>query len=589
MPVRAVAVLLLLVLPMAGCLAADRAGDDPVEHALALSPVKFDSRLRETFDVASSVDGVPLRLDVYRPEGEGPFPTILVLSPYWAFLGDAKANEVPTWYIDYFVPRGYAVALGEMRGTRESGGCWDFGGPLDQQDGHDLVEGIAASAWSNGRVGMLGQSHVGMSQLAAAITNPPHLTTIVPIAAVSDWYRYLHKDGAPYVINRGTPPAYFAVHASPSQPPTGGEGATPGWVLTQAQTACVDNAVHLSQSAELDGDKDAYWQERDLIAGAGRVQASVFMVHGFRDENVKTDHVLDFWNGLSADVEKKAWFGQWYHEHPFFDEWRTDLHQWFDYWLLGIDNGILDEPRVVVQDNVGWDNELGYNPLARNSTAWPPSDAAGQEWMLDGAKLAPAVAGAGTGSASYLAMPGDDRPGPHLSMPFEVAFSSAPLTTDLHIAGEALLNLSGTLDGPAGHWIAVLYDESGGERDEISRAYLDARHREGLASGRDVPPGPHDYTLRFFPRDHVVQAGHRLVLAFLAGDLGCTVGTPPEPLPGDPATCEGTGIVPAERPVLHTVHTGPGAPTRLLLPVTGEPAGGWTLTRLEGWLEGQPA
>ena len=588
---RPAAVVLLLALPLAGCLSDDggapsAAGPLRADESL-LSPVRFTTRVRDTFDIPSTVDGVPLRVDVYRPDGDGPFPTILVLSPYWAFLSDAKAAETPTWYIDYFVPRGYAVALGEMRGTRESGGCWDFGGKLDQMDGHDIVEGLAALPWSNGKVGMLGQSHVGMSQLAAAITNPPHLTTIVPIAAVSDWYRYLHKDGAPYVINRGTPPAYFAVHASPSNPPTGGEGATPEWVLTQAQTVCDDNALHLSQSAELDGDKDAYWQERDLIAGAGDVRAAVFMVHGFRDENVKTDHFLDFWNGLPPTVERKAWFGQWGHEHPFFEEWRTDLHQWYDHWLLGIDNGILDEPRVVVQDNLGWDDGLGYNPVARNATAWPNLASTLELVPHDQELVAPA--GDAKGAQAFLAVPGDDRGAPRIPQaptPALLRFPTEPLGSALHIAGEATLTLEGTLDGPGGRWIAVLVDEApDGGRDEVTRAYLDARHRDGPEQGADVPPGPHEYTLRFFPRDHVVAAGHRLVLELLGGDLGCTL---PSPSAADPP-CEGTGIVSWPLPTTHTVATGAGSATRLRLPVTDEPAGAWELTRLEGWLEDQPA
>jgi X-Pro dipeptidyl-peptidase len=574
---------------LSGCLGAEDAGPategDGATTALPLSPVRFDSRVRDTFDLPSSIDQVPLRVDVYRPPGDGPFPTILVLSPYWSFGGDAKASETPAWYIDYFVPRGYAVALGEMRGTRMSGGCWDFGGRLDQMDGHDIVERLAAMPWSNGKVGMLGQSHVGMSQLAAAITNPPHLTTIVPIAAVSDWYRYLHKDGTVYVINRGTPPAYFAVHASPATPPVGPEGTTPDWVLTQAQTACADNVEHLAKAGDTDGDKDAYWQERDLIAGAGNVTASVFMVHGFRDENVKTDHFLDFWDALPPTVEKKAWFGQWYHEHPSFEEWRTDLHQWYDHWLMGIDNGILDEPRIVVQDNVGWDDSLGYNPLARNSTAWPPTDVRDEAYMLDGEALRPPAAGTETDTVSYLAVPGDDRSGVHLSQPYVTTFRTEPRDQPLHLAGEALLHLTGSLDGPSGHWIAVLYDEApGGLWDEVSRAYLDARHREGLAAGQDVPAGPHDYTLRFYPRDHVVDTGHRLVLALLAGDMGCNAPYST----GDAGVCEGTGILPADRAVTHTVETGPGSATRLVLPVTDEPAGAWQLTRLSEWIEDQP-
>lgn len=558
---------------VAGCFggAPNTSSDDEarVDPTTLLSTVRFDQILRQPLIVTSTIDQIPLRVDVYRPEGDGPFPTILVQSPYWSFGADAKDGDpAPGWYPEYFVPRGYAVALGEMRGTRDSGGCWDFGGPLDQQDGHDIVEGLAAQAWSNGKVGMLGQSHVGMSQIAAAITAPPHLTTIVPIAAVSDWYRYLHKDGAPYVTNRATPPAYFAVHASPST-----EAVTPDWVLTQAQTACVDNAIHLSQSAEIDGDKDAYWQERDLIAGAGNINASVFLVHGFLDENVKTDHFLDFWDALPADLPRKAWFGQWYHEHPGYHEWRLDLHRWFDHWLMGIDNGIMDEPTVTVQDNTD---------VARAEADWPSAATRWHAWVPHEGALAPDTGqDLNRATATYVALPGQDRGSAPPMMRPSVAFSSDTLASDLHIAGQPALNLTGILDQPTGRWIAVLYDvDASGARDEITRAYLDARHRDGLATGADVPVGQEvQYTLLFYPRDHVVEAGHRLLLVLYGGDMGCT-------REGD--TCEGTGILGVERPATHTVVTGPSATTRLTMPVLEAPGPERPLTELDDWLQDLP-
>ncbi len=582
-PTALVLAVLLTTTALAGCLAGEDQDLDPNAQAPGpvdpdrLSQVVHDAIVRTPLEVTSSVDDTELHVDIYKPEGEGPFPTILVLSPYWSFLGDSKDEQVqegfPTWYIEYFVPRGYAVALGEMRGTRDSGGCWDFGGELDQQDGHDIVEELAGQAWSNGKVGMLGQSHVGMSQIAAAITAPEHLTTIVPIAAVSDWYRYLHKAGAPYETNRGTPPAYFAVHASPSTQPVTGASLSPGWVLTQAQTACPDNAVHLSQAAELDGDKDAYWQERDLIAGAANIEASVFLVHGFLDENVKTDHFLDLWQALPADVEKRAWFGQWYHEHPFYHEWRDELHAWFDHELMGIENNVTDQPTVTVQTS---------DETARTESDWPPSTVVQQAWMLDGQALVPAQTGSATDEVTYLEVPGDDRDGPPIpALPRQVTFQGDELDAPLHLAGEPTMTLEGTLDQPTGRWIAALYDvDEAGQRDEISRAYLDARHRGGWETGEDVPVGePVTYTLSFFPRDHVVQAGHHLELTLYGGDLSCT-------LTG--STCEGTGIVPVERPVQHTVTIGPGSPTRLDLPVLETPGPDKELNELEGWLEELP-
>lgn len=574
-PLRvALVALALLAAALAGCVApaneVDVAPAGTDAQAFALSPVVHDTLERVTLTTESSLDGEPLRVDVYKPEGDGPFPTILVLSPYWAFAGDRKAAESPTWYIDYFAPRGYAVALAEMRGTRDSGGCWDFGGEKDRQDGYDFVEFLAGQAWSNGKVGMLGQSHVGMSQVATAVTAPPHLTTIVPIAAVTDWYRYLHKDGAPYVLNRLTPPAYFAVHASPST-----ESVSPEWALTQAKTACDENAVHLAESADVDGDKDAYWQARDLIARAGNTTASVFLVHGFLDENVKTDHFLDYWNALPDTVEKKAWFGQWRHEHPPFKEWREDLHRWFDHWLLGMENGILDGPRVTVQANT---------EDARTEADWPSAGTRATAWALDGDALVADAAGSGTGRVTFTSVPGDDRGYGRLpGVPNRVAFTTGALDAPLHVAGEPALMIEGTLDAPTGRWIAVLYDEApDGSRDEVTRAYLDARHRHGLAAGEDVPVGEAvEYALRFYPRDHVVPAGHALVLELVGGDMGCQAGG---------GTCEGTGVLPVDRVVTHVVATGEGSATRLLLPVVPADAAGPArdLTPLEEWLDDAP-
>lgn len=577
----------LLAITLSGCFDGKSTPkpDDVAEPAFDLSPVRFDTILREQSTVLSSIDGSALVVDVFRPDTDEPAPIILVQSPYWSnpVTGgapdwDRKNAASPTWYIDYFVPRGYAVALGEMRGTRSSGGCWDFGGNLDQQDGHDMVEHLAAMPWSNGNVGMLGQSHVGMSQVAAAVTAPPSLKTIVPIAAVTDWYRYLHKDGAPYVVNRATPPAYFAVHASPTPSPGSGENAAVDWVLNLAATACADNVVHLSQSAELDGDKDAYWQERDLIAKAGNTRAAVFLVHGFLDENVKTDHFLDYWQALPDDIPKKAWFGQWFHEHPSYHEWRDDLHRWYDHFLLGIENGITTEPVVTVQDN------LRFN---RTEANWPTGAAAR---ALD---LGPGTLGppSDADTQNYLSLPGDDRAAVPRSDPsygHHLAFATDPLETPWHITGAATLNLTVGLATPSARLIAALFDVApDGSRDEITRSYMDAAHRNGPETNEIAPLlDAVEYHLTFYPRDHRVAAGHVLELVLFGGDTGCIVGTA---LDGPYArTCEGTGIVPLSYPTIPVVDIGAGQST-LWLPLVHTPGPERTLTPLDDWLDDVPA
>src|SRR3990170_4384838 len=98
------------------------------------------------------------------------------------------------------------------------------------------------------------------------------------------------------------------------------------------------------------GDYTDFWAERDYNPYVRDVQASVFVVHGVNDNNVKPDHFSKWWYGLAAnDVPRKLWLTQTGHVDPFDfrrAEWVATLHRWFDYWLQGVDNGIMDEPEA---------------------------------------------------------------------------------------------------------------------------------------------------------------------------------------------------------------------------------------------------
>ncbi|APW62443.1 CocE/NonD family hydrolase [Paludisphaera borealis] len=127
-------------------------------------------------------DGVRLAVDVYRPErdgkpAEGRFPTLLTRTPY-----DKKgvAGEGA-----YYAARGYVVVANDTRGRYASEGTWR-GLADDPQDGYDVVEWIASQPWSDGKVGTFGTSYPGGTQHALAEMNPPHLTTMVPVDALSN-------------------------------------------------------------------------------------------------------------------------------------------------------------------------------------------------------------------------------------------------------------------------------------------------------------------------------------------------------------------------------------------------------------------
>ncbi len=117
-------------------------------------------------------------------------PAILTYSPYSALGRNGDA--------DRWVPRGYTRLFADVVGTGNSGGCYDYGGKREKETGYDLVEWVAKQKWSTGKVAMIGGSYNGTTATATAVMNPPHLTTIVPEAAISRWYEYAYSGGIRY-------------------------------------------------------------------------------------------------------------------------------------------------------------------------------------------------------------------------------------------------------------------------------------------------------------------------------------------------------------------------------------------------------
>jgi uncharacterized protein len=121
-------------------------------------------------------DGKRMATDIYRPARngvavDGRFPVLLNRTPYDKASLAAQAET--------FAKAGYVVAVQDLRGRYGSEGVFLKVQPADATDGFDAVEWLAAQPWSNGKVGMWGQSFAAHSQAGAAQLNPPHLSTLV--------------------------------------------------------------------------------------------------------------------------------------------------------------------------------------------------------------------------------------------------------------------------------------------------------------------------------------------------------------------------------------------------------------------------
>lgn len=90
---------------------------------------------------------------------------------------------------DYFVSRGYVVAIASVRGTGGTPGQVNPFGIQEQLDDYDLIEWLAAQDFCTGKVGQLGLSYGGHTTLLTAVHQPPHLAAIIPMQAISDWYQ----------------------------------------------------------------------------------------------------------------------------------------------------------------------------------------------------------------------------------------------------------------------------------------------------------------------------------------------------------------------------------------------------------------
>ena len=148
------------------------------------------------FGYITTRDGTTLSADVLLPPGVGPFPTVVEYSGY------DPSNPDNTALAQLYVALGFAYVGVNMRGTGCSGGSYQFFEYVQSLDGYDAIEAVAAQPWAlNHRVGMVGISYPGISQLFVAQTRPPHLAAITPLSVLDDSYRSTLYPGG--ILNTG--------------------------------------------------------------------------------------------------------------------------------------------------------------------------------------------------------------------------------------------------------------------------------------------------------------------------------------------------------------------------------------------------
>ena len=150
------------------------------------------------FGYLETRDGTTLSVNVLLPgpAAEGPYPTVVEYSGYDPSNPDAQG------FPQLFTALGYAYVGVNMRGSGCSGGSFRFFEDAQLLDGYDAIETIAAQPWVQGdRVGMVGVSYPGISQLFVASTQPPSLAAITPLSVIDDSYNGVLYPGG--LLNTG--------------------------------------------------------------------------------------------------------------------------------------------------------------------------------------------------------------------------------------------------------------------------------------------------------------------------------------------------------------------------------------------------
>ena len=175
-------------------------------------------------------DGTSLAIDVRLPAGGpggGPYPTLVEYAGYG--YADPKGAESGISAVATLL--GFAVVDVNMRGTGCSGGSFNYFEALQNLDGYDIIETVARQPWVLGhRVGMLGISYGGISQLFVGATDPPHLAALTPLSVVDSTASTLYPGG---ILNTGFTLGWASDRDHDALPAsrTGGEP----WAFTRIQ------------------------------------------------------------------------------------------------------------------------------------------------------------------------------------------------------------------------------------------------------------------------------------------------------------------------------------------------------------------
>ncbi len=535
-------------------------------------------------------DGTKIAVTYYRPTLGGelvdtPLPAIWRFTPYGRLLYDAEGNikhmaffsgdgagmgpnpKIPDDYVGgeeadgmktgadlmirVFTSRGYIVAQADVRGKFASFGFRPSANTdAEAQDAWEINEWLAAQPWCDGNVGMFGSSYTGQTQLEALRKAPPHLkaavVTMTDIDKFDGWRMGGIARGGDINMNMPDNPAVIV----PVDEDT--DGSMLARALEQHKLNQQDIPVDEGEEKVLPGYKYArlpyrdsfsqtsgtrFWIDDSASSHLDEINAShaaVYLVGGWYDV-FRRDTVVMF-NNLT--LPRKLIIGPWYHTR-----YKPELNllvehlRFFDYWLKGIDNGIMAEPPIYMKTinsekgaGSSWEDGWSYE------SCWPLTDTEEAALFLGDGSLSETPPEDGAGPDEYLSdytvSDWEEQDFAEDIVSKGLVYTSEALSADVCVTGhpEVILNFT-TTGRDADFFVFLMELDEHGRSRLVSMGKLRSSFRAvgkapydviGLpwhpCRESDVVPGsfaggPIELLIDMKPTSYVFKAGRHIQLA----------------------------------------------------------------------------
>jgi uncharacterized protein len=497
-------------------------------------------------------DGIHLDSNVFHPAGGARYPAILIRTPY-----GKGADFLPAY--SSFIQHGYAIVMQDVRGRYASEGVFDA---LHQEgpDGYDTLNWIAAQPWSDGKVGMIGGSYLGIAQWQVALLNNPHLKAIFPVVSGSDDYldRFYSPGGA---MKLGHRLLWLSQNLSPPGKPKPAFGSYIGHLpLRTSDSVAAGRTLPIYQAALEHPTYDSFWKELSVREKIDRIRVPVFAVGGWYDNYVESD--LGAFAALhkpgKPETKHRIMIGPWPHNmsSPFAGVGfgsdsgapiRAYQIEWFDHWLKGAPEEAAHSTPWAWHSVRAEVDEAPMHIFVMGVNRWRDE----QEWPLARTRYTAfyltskghANTGKGDGALvwnlgkkakpdQYIYDPRDPVPtmggavccdpkifpwGPMDQRPVEkrkdvLVYTSDALKQDLEVTGPVRVVLYASSSAPDTDFTAKLIDVlPSGEARNLTDGILRERYRNGLEKAELGEPGEiYRLTIDAGVTSNVFLAGHRI-------------------------------------------------------------------------------